>query len=182
MDKNRWDTPRKRPVSLNAWVFQSTISTFRPPLPFSMLWQLGMCSSGMSVQIILKINWSSSTALMLICSYCSVILLAQNMEGAKDWLRWACEWMNEKYQLFISQYITVVRPWVRIYHCQKWIGTQNFHQCAICCLHFWLYKWLPSRTLLWSVKTSINFCKSSVDYMPPNSNYIQGAQFYSTKT
>ena len=31
------DTPRKRPVSLNAWVFQSQIFTFRPPLPFSML-------------------------------------------------------------------------------------------------------------------------------------------------
>ena len=85
-----------------------------------------MCSGGMSVQIILKMNGSSSTALMLICSYCSVILLAQQMEGAKDWLRWACEWlnewMNEKYELFISQYTTVVRPWVRIYHCQKWIG------------------------------------------------------------
>ena len=149
-----------------------------------------MCSGGMSVQIILKMNGSSSTALVLICSYCSVILLAQQMEGAKDWLRWACEWlnewMNEKYQLFISQFTTVVRPWVRIYHCQKWIGiyrhTENFDQCAICCLHFWLYKWLPSRTLLRSVKTSFNFCKSSVDYMPPNSNYIQGAQFYSTKT
>ena len=37
MDKNSWDTPRKRPVSLNAWVFQSQIFTFRPPLPFSML-------------------------------------------------------------------------------------------------------------------------------------------------
>ena len=29
-DKSSWATPRKRPVSLNAWVFQSAIFTFRP--------------------------------------------------------------------------------------------------------------------------------------------------------
>ena len=32
MDKSSWDTARKRPVSLNAWVFQCVILTFRPPL------------------------------------------------------------------------------------------------------------------------------------------------------
>ena len=37
MDKSRWDTPRKRPVALNEWVFQSSIFTFRPLLPVSML-------------------------------------------------------------------------------------------------------------------------------------------------
>ena len=37
MDKSSWDTPRKRPVSLNSWVYQCLILTFRPPLPFSML-------------------------------------------------------------------------------------------------------------------------------------------------
>ena len=41
MDKSSWDTPRKRPVSLNAWAFQSQIFTFWPPLPFSMLWPRG---------------------------------------------------------------------------------------------------------------------------------------------
>jgi len=34
MDKSSWDTPRKRPVSLNVWVFQSPIFTFQPPPPF----------------------------------------------------------------------------------------------------------------------------------------------------
>ena len=33
VDKSSWDTPRKRPVSLNAWVFQCLILTFRPPPP-----------------------------------------------------------------------------------------------------------------------------------------------------
>ena len=31
--KLSWDTPWKRLVSLNAWVFQCLILTFRPPLP-----------------------------------------------------------------------------------------------------------------------------------------------------
>ena len=33
-DKSSWDTPRKRPVSLNEWVFQSSIFTFDPFSPF----------------------------------------------------------------------------------------------------------------------------------------------------
>ena len=47
MDKTSWDTPRKRPVSLNAWVFQSPIFTFRPPLPFQ-------CCNHVAVSV----NWA----------------------------------------------------------------------------------------------------------------------------
>ena len=58
----------------------------------------------MSVQIVLKMRGSSTTALVLLNMqlhmYCSVIVLPQEMEGAKDCLRWACEcaeWKNDKW-------------------------------------------------------------------------------------
>ena len=54
MDNSRWDTPRKRPVSLNARVFQSLFFTFPPLSPFQCWNHVTVSSKRISI---LKRGW-----------------------------------------------------------------------------------------------------------------------------